>query len=50
MKGIFVIKFYKLLAGVVKLVDTQDLKSCGSNAVPVQVRSPASMHGLAFFL
>ena len=27
-------------AGVVELVDTQDLKSCGRKAVSVQVRSP----------
>ena len=27
-------------AGVVKLADTLDLKSCGSNPVPVRSRSP----------
>ena len=32
---------YRVVAGVVELVDTGDLKSPGSNAVPVQVRSPA---------
>ena len=29
------------VAGVVELVDTGDLKSPGSNTVPVRVRSPA---------
>ena len=28
-------------AGVAELADAQDLKSCGSNIVPVQFRSPA---------
>ena len=28
-------------AGVAELADAQDLKSCGSNIVPVRFRSPA---------
>ena len=31
----------RLSAGVVELVDTGDLKSPGSNVIPVRVRSPA---------
>ena len=30
-----------MFAGVVELVDTRDLKSLGSDTVPVRVRSPA---------
>ena len=33
--------FLPISAGVVELVDTGDLKSPGSNTVPVRVRSPA---------
>lgn len=35
--------FYQLpmFAGVVELVDTRDLKSLGSDTVPVQIRSAA---------
>ena len=41
-------------AGVVELVDTQDLKSCGRKAVSVQVRSPVpdflTAFGLFFYI
>ena len=39
--------FYQLpiFAGVVELVDTRDLKSLGSDTVPVRVRSPAPSRG-----
>ena len=30
-----------MFAGVVELVDTRDLKSLGSDTVPVQIRPPA---------
>lgn len=33
--------FSRLYAGVVELADTRDLKSLGSNTVPVRARSPA---------
>ena len=40
-------------AGVVESADTRDLKSLGSNTVPVQVRSPAPnnaiLNSLYFF-
>ena len=34
----------KSIAAVVELADTRDLKSLGSNIVPVQVRSAAPAH------
>lgn len=37
----------KRSAGVAELVDATDLKSVGSNPVPVQVRPPAPLFSLA---
>ncbi len=34
-------QYYKPCAGVVKLVNTRDLKSLGRKSLPVQVRPPA---------
>ena len=38
---------HKAFAGVVKLVDTQDLKSCFRMEVPVQVRPPAPLNNFS---
>ena len=41
LRGEYAILIDTEFAGVVELVDTGDLKSPGSNTVPVRVRSPA---------
>ena len=41
MRGPMIFYLLPISAGVVELVDTRDLKSLGSNTVPVRARSPA---------
>ena len=42
-----VVYFLPIFAGVVELVDTRDLKSLGSDTVPVRARSPAPSGNLS---
>ena len=42
-RGCGILTLADTYAGVVKSVDTADLKSSGSNTVPVRVRSPAPL-------
>ena len=49
--GISPMVVYRSYAAVVELADTRDLKSLGSNIVPVQVRSAAFLrHEVSFVL
>ena len=49
LKGLWYNK-KRMFAGVVELVDTRDLKSLGSDAVPVRARPPALLRFKHYFI